>query len=318
MILAGILLLEPAIFIATTFPNTITYHNAIVGGVNGAYGNYEMDYYYNSLKQCSDWFKENELKKYKNTDTIVIATNAAHLESQYFKNIKNVKIVYTRYRERNEKPWDYAIFHIALIPAEEIRAKTWYPENSLFISKVNDNPLSAVYKRPSQDDIRGHEALRNNKPDEAVHYFAEYLKHDPKNIGMLTMIGNILLQMNKVDSAAIYVKKAYYIDPTNIDTRKMMGLVAISQGKANDAITIFRSIIEENDQYVEAYFYLGLSLEATGNHQEAINNLNTAAQEPSLAPRCYQVMGDIFTKMNNPDKAQQMYQAAYKASRGQR
>ena len=52
--LLGFLTLEPLYFIASTFPNTITYHNQIVGGPKGAYGTFERDFYYNSLKECVD------------------------------------------------------------------------------------------------------------------------------------------------------------------------------------------------------------------------------------------------------------------------
>ena len=38
--IAVVLLIEPIIFIVPTFPNTVTYHNMFVGGVEGAYGEY--------------------------------------------------------------------------------------------------------------------------------------------------------------------------------------------------------------------------------------------------------------------------------------
>ena len=45
--LFALLALEPAYFIVTTFPNTMSYFNSMVGGTKGAYGNYEVDFYYN-------------------------------------------------------------------------------------------------------------------------------------------------------------------------------------------------------------------------------------------------------------------------------
>jgi len=206
-IVAAALLLEPAAFIVATFPNTITYFNTFVGGVKGAYGNYDIDFYYNSLKQDADWFKENELPKYKATDTIVIASNAAHLLGKYFTKEKNVRILYVRFPERDQQYWDYSIFHIALIPLEEVKAKAWMPPTTLFVAKVKGQPLSAVAKRPSYDDLKGFEVLQRNQPDSILYYFNSYLQKDPNNIEMLSVMANIYHQLGKEELAQQYTAK---------------------------------------------------------------------------------------------------------------
>lgn len=207
MALAAVLLLEPAYFIVKTFPNTITYFNTFAGGVKGAYGNYEVDFYYNSLKQDVDWFKKNELPKYKPTDTVYIATNAAHLLIPYFAKEKNVHVGYVRYPERNQKKWDYSIFHIALIPLEEIKAGTWLPSTALYKASVEGKPLSAVVKRPSYDDLKGFEAIQKNQVDSTLYYFNNYLKADPDNIQMLSIMANIYQQLGRTDISQQYVNQ---------------------------------------------------------------------------------------------------------------
>ncbi len=204
MAIAAVLLLEPLSFIATSFPNTICYFNTFAGGVKGAYTNYEMDYYYNSVKQDVEYFKKNELPKLKPTDTVVIASNCAHLLLQYFKENKNVQIYYVRYPERNQKKWDYSIFHIALIPEDEIKARTWIPKSTLFTAQVDGCALSSLAKRPSFDDMKGFDALKENKVDSALGYFTNYLKTDPNNIEMLNLMANIYHQMHRDDMAQQY------------------------------------------------------------------------------------------------------------------
>ncbi|HXS37270.1 MAG TPA: glycosyltransferase family 39 protein [Flavipsychrobacter sp.] len=207
MAIAGVLLLEPLYFIVSTFPNTITYYNAFAGGVQGAYGNYEMDYYYNSMKQDADWFEKNILPKYKPTDTIIVASNAAHLIRQYFKNDKNVQVEYVRFPERDEKPWDYSIFHIALIPDEEIRSGTWLPSTTVYKAEVRGCVLSAIAKRPSYDDLKGFDALEKNQADSAIQYFTSYLKKDPNNVDMLNIMANIFHQLHRDDIAQQYAEQ---------------------------------------------------------------------------------------------------------------
>jgi hypothetical protein len=208
MLAPALLLLEPVGFIATTFPNTICYFNAFAGGVQGAYTNYEMDYYYNSVKQDVDYFKKNELPKIKPGDTVEIASNCAHLLLQYFKDVKNVRITYVRFPERDQKKWDYSIFHIALIPAEEVKSKSWLAKTTLFTAAVKDCPLSALAKRPSYDDYKGFEALNQNKVDTALMYFNNYLNADPNNVEMLSLMANIYHQLQRDDLAQQYMVRA--------------------------------------------------------------------------------------------------------------
>ena len=204
MVVAALLLLEPALFIVTSFPNTICYFNAFAGGVRGAYSNYEMDYYYNSVKQDADWLKLNILNKLKPTDSLVIGCNAAHLLSKYLTEYKNVRVDYVRFRERNQKVWDYSVFHIALIPEQEIKARTWLSANTIFKAEVSGCPLSAVAKRASTDDLKGFAALKENKVDTAVSYFTSYLKTDPDNVEMLSMMADIFHQIHRDDIARQY------------------------------------------------------------------------------------------------------------------
>ena len=215
MAITALLLLEPLSFIVTSFPNTICYFNIFSapeftlenvkkGGIKDAYTQYEMDYYYNSVKQDVEYFKKNELPKIKPGETVTIGSNCAHLLIQYFKDYKNVNILYVRYPERNQKNWDYSIFHIALIPEDEIKARTWTSKSTLFTAAVSDCPLSALSKRSSYEDLKGFDALKENKVDTALVYFTNYMKTDPDNIEMLNLMANIYHQMHRDDLAQQY------------------------------------------------------------------------------------------------------------------
>lgn len=273
----GFLLLEPAYFILTTFPNTITYHNAIVGGVKGAYTNYEMDYYYNSLKQCADWFKKNELPKYKSSDTILVYSNAAHLLNKYFTENKNVKVDYIRYYERNMKPWDYVIFHIALIPEGDLKTKVWLPSSTLFQAQSQGQTLCAIIKRPSADDLKAFDCLQRNQVDSAMMYFNSYLLKDSSNTTILNMAGRILLQTNNLDKASNYFAHSF-----NIDT----------------------------SQYSIGFIANGINDLRKNNPQQALNDFNNAAQDENYRQVSYKLMGDIYTQMGNQTEALKLYQAA--------
>lgn len=50
VVFVGLLFL-PARHMAVNHPNDYVYFSELVGGLRGAYGDYETDYYYNSLKK---------------------------------------------------------------------------------------------------------------------------------------------------------------------------------------------------------------------------------------------------------------------------
>lgn len=304
------LILEPIYFIASTFPNTVTYYNQIAGGTRGAYGNYEVDYYYNSLKQCADWFKKNELPKYKATDTVVVLSNAAHLLTKYFPKPQNVVIDYIRYPERNTKKWDYVIFHIALIPGEDIKNNSWLPASTLFKAEVQGKTLSAVIKRPSYDDLKAYDYLQKNQIDSALLYFNNYVQKDANNTSILNMMANIYMQTNRAAEAEKYIAQSYKIDSSNMETKQMKGMMSLQKNDFAGAQILFTQILTENPQYAKGYYYLGIAQMNLGNLEQAINNLNTASQDESIRANCYKLMGDIYNKKGDAQQAAKLYQMA--------
>lgn len=313
--IAAVLLIEPIIFIIPTFPNTVTYHNVFVGGVEGAYGEYEVDYYYNSVKQCADYFIEHELPKYKPEDTVVLATNAAHLMFPYMEGHPNVKIVYARFQQKDMQPWDYAIFHIALIPLEEIKAEQWLPPSTVFVAEVKGKPLSALIKRGSQNDLLGFQALQAGDRQTAVKYFTQYLEEDSTNINVLSVTARVLMEMGQADSAYDFAAKAYRLDKTGVETKRVYGMVLAYKGQAEQALAIFDEIIKERQDYVMAYYYKAMVQQSMGRYQEALNNFNAVAgafqqQDPSISAECYTRMGEIFKTQGDMQQANLMYQKA--------
>jgi len=308
--LFGFLLLEPLYFIANSFPNTVTYYNQLAGGTKGAYTNYEFDYYYNSLKQSTDWFRKNIAVKAKPGDTIMVVSNAVHLLRQYLGDLKNVKMDYVRHYQQNEKPWDYAIMHIALIPVQEVKKSAWLPPSTLYKANVQNCVLSAVIKRPSYDDLKGYQALKLQQIDSAVTYFNQYLKADPTNIEVLNSLSSIYLQTGKIDDAYSKLSTAYQLDSSNVETRQGFGMAALQKGDNGTAQTLFTGLIAENPDNPSPYLYLGIAQMQSNQLDQALLNLSRAAQYPDLKTMAFKYMGDVYMKQGNQQQAMNMYQQA--------
>ena len=308
--LFGFLLLDPVYFMATTFPNTVTYHNQLVGGVKGAYGQYEVDYYYNSVKQAADWFKANEVQKIKAGDTVRLYSNAAHILTHYFENNKNVVVDYVRFPERNQKNWDYALFHIALIPETDIQQGSWMPSSTIYKAQVQGNTLCILMKRPSHDDMRAMQFLEQQQPDSALVYFEKYLQKDPGNTDVLATAAQVAMQSGKSNVAQAYIQQAYKADPNNPQVQNMYGILLVQQGKYPQAQDVLVNLLQKNPQFLQGFYYLAEAQLGMGNTQQALQNLNTAAQDPQLQATCYQRMAQIYMQQGNTAEAQRLMQAA--------
>lgn len=220
--LLGIGLLGPAIFIVRTFPNTICYYNIFAGGVKDAYYNYEMDYYFNSLKESVDWFEQNEIPKIKAGDTLVVATNNSIITGYYLRNYPNVKVKYVRFYERSMSDWDFGIFHRALVPADQIQNGSWAIPILLHESTIEGLPLTIVAKRPSHLDYQGFEALKGNHIKEGIEFLLRYHQIDAKNELVNGLLARYYLSINQPDAARSYAMQTLMISPDNPEAKMVL------------------------------------------------------------------------------------------------
>ncbi len=305
----GLLLLLPAYFVVSTFPNTNTFYNILFGGVEKAYGNYEVDFYYNGLKESADYFVDEVLPK--QNDTVLVVSNAIHILPHYFPKGSKVKFDYIRYGERNMKDWDYAIYHIALIPREDMLKDLWLPEGStIYKTQVKGKTLSAVIKRNSRSDIIGLDYFNKGMVDSASFHFEEYLKTDSKNTFILNKLGDLYLRNNDLNKAQTVLSHSLSINDADLETNYHYGVLMISLKNFADAQNRFALVLQANPNFIQGYYYLGVCQMNLGNYQAAIQNFNTASQSPSLKNAAFQSMGDCYKQLGNEQEANRFYQLA--------
>ena len=314
-ILLVVLLCDPIIFIAKNQPNEVNYYNAIVGGPEEAYKNYEFDYYYNGLKPSVEYFKNNIAAKLKSSDTITLTTNAYHLMIKYLEDYPNVKIKYNRYYELNESEWDYNILHKALVPQAKLVSGSWLPsKHTLFTNQMGDLALSAVIKRPSRQNIVAANLLKEGKTDEAIIAYENYLKEDPNNMDIQKKVAQIYLQKNDIPKATAAITKVYQAEPDDLETKQVMGMIALRNNDPSTALRLYNEILTAQPQYIAAYFYIAQAQQALGQTEQALNSFNTAAQVPQFTAACYKAMGDIYRQLGNQEQAQKLYNLSQQRS----
>lgn len=315
------LLIEPLVFTIKTFPNTNTYHNFLAGGVEGAYGNYEVDFYYNSVKEVQDWFFENEFENWKKdhpNDTVVISTNAYFTMHEYTRPIPNAKAGYMKYNQRNEKDWDYLVLHTALIPLNDIKSGNWIPSNTLYEAKVEGKTMCILIKRTNRQDLNGNSLAAQGKVVEALNAYQSYLTVDENNTVILNKMANLCLQNGRVEDGLKWINKSYQLDNSKLETKQIRGLLHLQNNDAKTAISMFSQIMQENKDFNHGFYFIALAQQQLGQDNEALKNFKTASELlPNLKVECYQNMAQIYQKQGKTEQVQRLVELIQKNGRGQ-
>ena len=249
-----ILAIHPARFMIRNHPYYYLYYNQLVGGLNGAYGNYETDYYYHSIREGSEWLTK-YLEKNNPNDSIKIATNFS--VNWYFRNHPAIETFYCQYDERSQRDWDYMVVANSYISVNQIKEKIWPPKNAIKVIYANEVPVCAVLKRETKLDLQGYNAFKKGDTANAIRLFEDALKINTQDELIFYNFAAVLISEGKIDSAKAMLHAALKINPGYEPVLMYLGNIAISQNNADEAIRYYETLIGYNRKYFEAY--VGLS-----------------------------------------------------------
>jgi tetratricopeptide (TPR) repeat protein len=209
---AVLLTLPAVLWTFRSHPNQYVYFNELAGGIKGADGQYELDYYYNSSQQQINWLRKNITRTpgriYQVRSNMGgFGPNCLHNDTAY------LGLDYLRYYKRSSQPWDYYVLFPRLIPEGLVKNKSWVPANATNIVTVDGVPLSALIKRTDTFDLAAEHAMAAKDFAAAANYYAEYLKKDSNNPVLLLNYANALAQANRLPDAIPPVQQATKIDP---------------------------------------------------------------------------------------------------------
>ncbi|NMC41894.1 MAG: hypothetical protein GYA43_12130 [Bacteroidales bacterium] len=248
-----LLSVHPAKFLIGDYRYAYLYFNELAGGVKGANGNYETDYYFIGQAEAAEWLVRH-LEKTGTGDTIVVASNFS--AEWYFRNMPLVKNVYLRNEERSCYDWDYYLSTNRYILPFRLRGKLWPPGNSLYVARAGGAPVCAVIQRTSKDDYLGFKALNENRPADAGHLFERalsYLKEDEMIFYNFAVALNRSGDSLRADSV---LKQCLAVNPFFEPALMYSGIISARRGEYEQASEYFRRLIEFNRKYSEAYVEL--------------------------------------------------------------
>ncbi len=230
------------------------YYNQLVGGLKGAYSNYETDYYYVSQTGASKW-----LIDYLKTKDIrsTIKVKATYSVDWLFRDHPEIETSYFRFEERSQSDWDYAIVTNRYISPVQLRSKIWPPENSIHIIYADEVPLCAIIERKSKDDYAGYIALNEGRNKEATGYFEKALNIDARDEMIFYNFAAALYNDGQYQKADSLLKRGLEVNPDFEPILMYLGNIARSQNRSDEAMRYYEKVIGINMKYFEAY--VGLS-----------------------------------------------------------
>ena len=252
VVLFILLSIHPVRFIVLNHPYEYLYYNQLVGGLEGAYGNYETDYYFVSQTEASDWFI-----KYLQDKRIDSATVKATFSVDWsFREHPGIKTSYFRNEERSQYDWDYAIISNRYISSFQLKNKIWPPGNAIHIIYADGVPVGAVLERRTKADYYGFRALGKGRINDAIMYFEEALKIDDKDELIFYNFARALNTDGQYRKADSVLMKALEIRPDFEPVLMYLGNIARVRNDSETAIRYYEKLIRINRKYFEAYVEL--------------------------------------------------------------
>ena len=224
----------PVRFSFANHPNEYVYFNELIGGIKGAYGKYDTDYYMNSIRKTSEWFRKSEMfRNASRGKKILLSTNAVDPVNWYFRNdTAAVKVVYTKWdapgypKTRGARDWDYGIYFSRDVDLSMLKNGTWPSKKAIYINAADGVPLSVVIERKDKSDFLGYQAMQKDSFLLAEKYFDQALKYNPQNEEAALNMVQVELKLNKPKEAVQYATMYLQLYPSSPYADQINSLIA--------------------------------------------------------------------------------------------
>lgn len=254
VILLLVLLIGPIRHMVANHPYEYVYFNELAGGMDKAYGNYEMDYYYHSTREASEWVIANA-EPNPDGSKIRVATWHAYSVDYFFRNdTARFKPFFCRWYEKGNNDWDYAIFTITGMAPEQITNKGAFPPpDCIHTIDVDGKPICLILKRQSKVDMLGNQYKSKNQVDSAIICFKEALAINPYNEAALNNIIECYLMQGQLDSAKTYIDQELTFLPKYETANYFLAHYYMTKGEMDKAIETCKYITDCNFKFTSAY-----------------------------------------------------------------
>ncbi len=252
VVLLLLLLIGPIRHIIANHPYEYVYFNELVGGTKNQLGQYEMDYYYHSTREASEWVLANAEKKKDGSKVIVATWHTASVEYFFRKDTNDFQVKFVRWDEKEYSDWDYAIFTVTGMWPDYLKSEYFPPKNTVKTIDVDGVPIAVILKREDKSDCQAYALRRNySKVDSMILLYQKALKVDPNNPGALLGLGEAYMRIGELDSALFVLNRHLKFEPELSDYSR--AIVYLHKKDTATAIDIFHKLIKSNPKDLDSY-----------------------------------------------------------------
>jgi len=308
---AALLMADAAAFLFRNPRISYLYFNPLIGGVKGAYGKYETDYWGISIRQGIEWLEKQGILRPDMDEVVVIATNMYYPAQQYLaKYGDKVVLKYLKWERRCDDAWDYALYPTRFINGHALTRGLWPPDNAVHVIEIGGAPVLAILKDTTRHCALGTAALKLQDWNSAVERFQQEVKDVPDNELAWSSLAQAYFNSNQPEEAKAAAEKALDINPADEMANNVLGLYWINQGNLEMARRQFERAVQLEPGAPMPYYYLALLSQQQGRSAEALKYLEALLQiAPAFRP-AYELGAQIYEALGNAQAAQQFRQAA--------
>jgi tetratricopeptide (TPR) repeat protein len=252
VVLILVFAIPPIRYMAQNWPYSYFYYNILTGGLKGAYGNYETDYYYVGQTEASEWLID-YLNKEKIDSAVIKATFPVNWQ---FRNYPGIRTSYFRFEERSHFDWDYAIVTNRYIHPFRLKRGGWPPENTIHTVYADNVPVGAVLERLTKADFYGFRALEEGRTGDAIGFFEEALQIICDDEMIFYNFARGLYNDGQFSRADSVLKECLGINPEFEPALMYLGNIAKAENRPDDASGYYKKLININRKYKDAYVEL--------------------------------------------------------------
>ncbi len=245
-------------------PYQYVYFNQLTGSIKGAYGQHELDYYYHSLREASEWILENAEKDANSKDKIIVACWHKPIIDYYFRNdTTKFQTAFVRWNEKGEFDWDYAIFCNTGIYPTHLLAGGFPPKNTVHKITVDGAPICIILKREDKNDLYGTNAKNKDELDLALYHYEKALENDSLNETALLNMSQIYLYKaqseenlfeERADSSLALLNRMLKYNPEHENANYFKAYSLLMKGQVKESLYVLHNLINiYNPNYPAAY-----------------------------------------------------------------
>ena len=306
LVIVGLTFAEPFIFIARYPMYPYIYFNPVIGGINGAYGKFETDYWGLSVSKGLDWLAGQKLLPESASDSLHIITNLAYplstrLKKQYG---GRVQVIQSEYRDRDKHKWDYGVFVSRFIPGEHLRQNLW-PEKSRLVNTIyaGKTPLSVILHNEDDLCFQAFNRYQNGQYGAAIQILSQELRRYPDNEASWTTLGQALMQEGQYERAELAFQKALDLAPRDDMLNNHIAMNFMQQGKDQEGLNAYRRSLEINPKNAMTYYFMALYYRESNDIQRALELGMQCIRSDAHAKPCFSIVSDLHRRLGNIQQA---------------